>query len=618
MRVRRLKITNFRGVSKGAVDFAGHTLLVGGNNVGKSTVCEALDLVLGPERLFRRPVVDEHDFHCGRYLDDDGAPIEIRIEAILIELSEEATRRFGGHLRRWDDKAGVFIDEAEGGLQQADGPAAIWALPLVFVGRYDAEEDDFIGNTFFDHPTKEVDALDEETEIKLGQGRVPFRRDHKRLCGFVFLRTLRTGSRALSLQRGSLLDSVLKLGGAGAVEMWQDTLGRLQALDPAIGEIEQLKHIRDEVRSRMGRFVNLAPGDESTAFFASDLTREHLREVVRLFIAAQPGQHLVPFGRLGTGSINLLVFALLTFIAELKDKQSVIFAMEEPEIALPPHTQRRVTRFVLAEMGQSIVTSHSPYVIEQFDPEQIVILNRDGHGALNGQAINIEAVKPKAFRTERRQFAEAILSRAVLVVEGSTEAALFPVASSVMEASLGADAYTHFDLAGVSIFNAAGEGSVPRYGPVFSALGKLSFGFYDMPNAALNQDALDKLKGYTQAWQSPEKGIENLLVKQTPIAVVRRFLAEVKDRPDYPAQAGAYDAGAGDADVAALAVKVLKARKGDSYGPGYAAILISHCRTADELPATIRGMLETIHKALSAVPEDIAAPPVDDLADLLG
>ncbi|WP_225769561.1 ATP-dependent endonuclease [Inquilinus sp. Marseille-Q2685] len=615
MRVRRLRISNFRGVSHGKVDFVGHTLLVGGNNIGKSTVCEALDLVLGPERLYRRPVVDEHDFHCGRYLSDEGAPIEIRIEAILVDLSDEARRRFGGHLRRWDDQAGVFLDDVQDGLDQADGPTAVWVLPLVFVGRYDREEDDFIGNTFFDHPTKEVGALDEDTEIKLGQGRVPFTRAHKRLCGFVFLRTLRTGSRALSLQRGSLLDSVLKLGGAGAVEMWQDTLGRLQALDPAIGEIEQLKHIRSEVRSRMGRFVNLALGDDSTAFFASDLTREHLREVVRLFIAAQPGQHLVPFGRLGTGSINLLVFALLTFIAELKDKQSVIFAMEEPEIALPPHTQRRVTKFVLGEMGQSIVTSHSPYVIEQFDPEQIVILNRDDAGALTGQPISAEAVKPKMFRTDRRQFAEAILSRAVLVVEGSTEASLFPVASSIMEASLGADAYTHLDLAGVSIFNADGEGAVPRHGPVFSALGKLSFGFHDKPNAALTQEALAKLKGYTHVWESPEKGIENLLIKQVPIAVVHRFLNEVKDRSDYPA-VGAYDPAAKDPDVAALAAKVLKARKGDAHG--YAAMLVSHCESAADLPATIREILETIHKALSALPEDIATPPVDDLADLLG
>ena len=54
----------------------------------------------------------------------------------------------------------------------------------------------------------------------------------------------------------------------------------------------------------------------------------------------------------------------------------MIFAMEEPEIALSPHTQRRVSRFVLAEMGQAIMTSHSPYVIEQFEPKDIVILDR--------------------------------------------------------------------------------------------------------------------------------------------------------------------------------------------------------------------------------------------------
>nr|WP_240544002.1 ATP-binding protein [Bradyrhizobium canariense] len=75
---------------------AGHTLLVGGNNVGKSTVCEALDLVLGPERLYRRPVIDEHDFHCGRYLDDQKEPIEVRVE----DLPQEAELRFHRHLLR--------------------------------------------------------------------------------------------------------------------------------------------------------------------------------------------------------------------------------------------------------------------------------------------------------------------------------------------------------------------------------------------------------------------------------------------------------------------------------------------------------------------------------------
>lgn len=270
MQVRRLKIWNFRGVAEGVVGFVGHTLLVGGNNVGKSTVCEALDLILGPERLYRRPVVDEHDFHCGRYLDDDGKPIEVRLEAILVNLSEEAQRRFHRHLRRWNDITGTFVDETGAGLEAADGDGVCWALPLVFIGRYDREEDDFVGNTFFDHPPGEPPE-DEEIDIAIGGGRAIFTRAHKRLCGFVFLRALRTGSRALSLQRGSLLDTILRLGGEGSAEMWRDTLTRLQALDPAIGEIERLKQIREEIRARMGQFVNLAPGEEATAFFASEL-----------------------------------------------------------------------------------------------------------------------------------------------------------------------------------------------------------------------------------------------------------------------------------------------------------------------------------------------------------
>jgi putative ATP-dependent endonuclease of OLD family len=482
-------------------------------------------------------------------------------------------------------------------------------LPVVFLGQYHRPDDDFIGNTFFDHPVElqEEGEEEQEAEFVLGAGRRLFKREYKRLCGFVFLRALRTGSRALSLQRGSLLDTILRLGGSGFAEMWQDTLDRLGDLEPAIGDIKQLKHIRDELRERMGRFVNLAEGEDATAFFASELTREHLREVVRLFVAAKPVGHLVPFARLGTGSVNLLVFALLTVIAELKDKQSVIFAMEEPEIALPPHTQRRVGRFVLGEMGQAIVTSHSPYVIEQFEPEDIVILKRDADGVLTGKPIDLAGVKPKTFMTERRQFAEAVLARAVLVVEGGTELVLFPEAATIMEASV--PGYSHFDMSGVSVFNAGGDSGVPRFAPVFEALEKPAFGFVDKPKAPFNADATAKLATYTAHWISPAQGIENLLVDETPVAVHRRFLTGVAGRDNYPAQCGAYVAAADDATVKELARSVLKERKGDAYA--YAATFIRQCASDNELPGTIRTILETIDKALKP------PPPVGQPEELL-
>jgi len=611
MQVRRLTISNFRGVAQGTIHLMGHTLLVGGNNIGKSTVCEALDLVLGPERLYRRPVVDEHDFHCARYLDAEKNPIELRIEAVLTDLPSEAELKFHRHLRRWDDAKRDFADQGESGPQDGDGAHKRWALPVVFIGRYDKAEDDFVGNTFFDHPIEPIDD-DEAEELALGAGRRLFGREHKRLCGFVFLRTLRTGSRALSLQRGSLLDTVLRLGGTGLADMWQDTLDRLQGLSPPIGEVPQLKKIRADIRERMARFVSLAAGDDATAFFASDLTRENLREVVRLFIAAEPIGHGVPFPRLGTGSINLLVFALLTVIAELKEKQSVIFAMEEPEIALPPHTQRRVGKFVLSEMGQAIVTSHSPYIIEQFEPQHIVILSRSTTGQLEGSPIDLGDFKTKSFKTERRQFAEAILGRGVLVVEGASEAALFPEASTVLETSLGADAYMHLDFAGISVFNADGETAVPKYGPVFKALNKPAFAFYDTPNKAPDQNAQAKLADYVGRWQSPTKGIETMLVSETTPVIHRRFLEAAVAREDYPAQCGSYKASDNDAAATALAISVLKARKGDAYG--YTALFIRQCQTADELPATIKKVLLDIDAAMKPPKEDSSG---DDFGDLL-
>jgi putative ATP-dependent endonuclease of the OLD family len=607
LQVKRLSIENFRGVATGTVHFTGHTLLVGGNNLGKSTVCEALDLVLGPERLYRRPVVDEHDFHCGKYLTADKQPVQIRIQAVLTELPEEAQLRFFRHLRRWNETKRDFVDEDAAKPSDADAVGTSWALPVVFLARYDRDEDDFVGNTFFDHPVTESQE-DEAEEIALGAGRQLFGREHKRLCGFVFLRTLRTGARALSLQRGSLLDTVLRLGGTGLADMWQDTLERLQALSPAVGDVAQLKQVRQELRDRMGRFVSLSPGDDSTTFFASDLTREHLREVVRLFIAAEPIGYSIPFARLGTGSVNLLVFALLTVIADLKQKRSVIFAMEEPEIALPPHTQRRVSHFVLSEMGQAIVTSHSPYVIEQFEPQNIVILDRDGSGLLQGRPIDLTGFKPKMFKTERRQFAEAILSRAVLVVEGSTELALFPAASTVMEDALGPEAYRHFDMAGISVFNAGGDGTVPRYGPVFKALAKPVFGFFDKPNKALGEEAKNKLASFDQCWESPEKGIENLLVNETSSAIHHRFLLEVCGREDYPQSCGPYFPAIPDDPARELARAVLKERKGDAYG--YAAIFVRQCQAADELPKTVREILIALHDATNEMQSSGAAGPV--------
>jgi len=612
MKVRQLEIENFRGVRAGKVVFADNTLLVGGNNVGKSTVCEALDLVLGPERTSRRPVVDEHDFHRSTYVDADKKAVPIIIRAVVVDLPDEARRRFGGHLRRWNDTDRSFVDDLENGAEQADDEGVTWALQVSFRARYDAVEDDFDADTFFEHPLPELDELDDEETSSLGEGRDRFTRAHKRLCGFVYLRALRTGSRALGLQRGSLLDTVLRLSEEGSAEMWMETLRQMRDLDPAIGAIPDLESLLTQIRERAGGFVRLAGNEDATAFFASDLTREHLREVVRLFVATGPSDHAVPFTRQGTGTVNLLVFALLTMIADLKERQSVIFAMEEPEIALPPHTQRRVARFVKREMGQAIVTSHSPYVIEQFEPNEIVMLSHESGGDVEGMPIDPAGIKLKSYRSQRRQFSEAILSRGVLVVEGETEASIIPIAAAVLEKS-SAD-YIHPDLAGVTIFTANGDGDVPRWAPILRALGKVPFGMVDKQGKPYSGDNATALQSFEEFWESPVEGIEELIVSQVPTAVLRRFMDEAVQLPDFPTHQAKYDSSTTDAQLPEIALKTLKARKGDAYG--YAALLIEGCQSRDDLPEFLVAALERINEVLSpaTTAADAHEQPVDDEA----
>lgn len=108
MKVVQLSITNFRSIKSADLQFDGHTLFVGPNNVGKSTICEALDLVLGPDRISRFPPVEEFDFHNANYLQlptEEGGeptPTPIRIAVVLVDINAEVENRCGQHLEFWD------------------------------------------------------------------------------------------------------------------------------------------------------------------------------------------------------------------------------------------------------------------------------------------------------------------------------------------------------------------------------------------------------------------------------------------------------------------------------------------------------------------------------------
>ena len=147
---------------------------------------------------------------------------------------------------------------------------------------------------------------------------------------------------------------------------------------------------------------------------------------------------------------------------------------------------------------------------------------------------------------------------------------------------------------------------------MFKALGKRVYGMRDKLNAPDAGDATENIKSFDEFWESPETGIEQILVKQVPTRVLRSFLDAVVQRNDYPTSHPYVPEQVADDDLATLAVKVLKARKGDAFGFGYTGTLIEQCQTEADLPAFIRNALLSINRQLQDEPElvldDAAAP----------
>jgi len=347
-----------------------------------------------------------------------------------------------------------------------------------------------------------------------------------------------------------------------------------------------LRPILKAIEDRLAQYIAV-PAASSTRLFVSQLTRDHLRKTVSFFVSVAEGQAPVPFQEVGTGTLNILVLALLSFIAELK--QNVIFAMEEPETALPPHTQRRIADYLLAESSQAFVTSHSPYVIERFEPAQVLLLSRTNDGALEGKSLESMASLPSNFykRFARRGLAEAMLGRGVIVVEGVADLFVLQSAARRMEADN--PELFPLDLAGVTLFSPdSGDGVMPLFGNYFKAIGLKTFAFYDR-KARTPEDEAKFGAAFDINEEHRFSGIEALLADEVPVKHQWAFLSDLRDSGEHgnlpvpkvvPAEAA----------VRALTRQAMAGKK----GAGWAARLIEVC-PGPELPATVTTFLARVY-----------------------
>jgi putative ATP-dependent endonuclease of OLD family len=261
--------------------------------------------------------------------------------------------------------------------------------------------------------------------------------------------------------------------------------------------------------------------------------------------------------------------------------------MEEPEIAIPPYTQKRIINNIVSKSAQAIFTSHSPYVLEEFDPSNILVVNRNKNGILTGVSA-IPPVKPKFYREEfRKRLSEGLLSRRVLIAEGQTEYIAYPLCAKRLN-KLKPSNYKSFDALGIAIINAETDSAIAKFGEYFNNLGKEVFAVFDKQE----EESLANIKLFVHHfYEAPEKGFENVVLNGISVDVLKKYALKLVELGDWPKDIQPEPKK--DMPISELKGKMLKFLK-RKKGSGEAAELLSLCKE-NEMPEFIVKTIESIN-----------------------
>lgn len=427
MQVVQLEIMGFRGVQDLRVQFEAHTVIIGPNGCGKTTIADALALVLGRDRLVR--ALTDHDFYgC-----DPSATARIRLVATLVGFrgndpaQSEQWFRDGRAVERWWD-----IPTRTVVAVKSSDPQRL-CVQVGFAARFDREtlevetiryfhDDDAIADPFGDDV---VTTFPASLLTEIGFFLVPAKRTWDRLASFeseLFRRLIRTTQ---GIPAAALLAERDRLRTPASPLEAEAPMG------PLVG------HINEEL-------ARLLPGSPEFRLRVTGTDTAGLLEALMPHYQYGDGA-LLPAGRHGTGILSLQTLILLLEFGRVRSaaNESFILAVEEPELHLPPALQRRALHRAQAVASQTIVTSHSPHVASFFGPTQICVLQTSHPNASPPRLLEAElpADAPNAIRKllidNRQPLVDALMHARVLVPEGRTDYEILRLLVALTESSEG-------------------------------------------------------------------------------------------------------------------------------------------------------------------------------------
>lgn len=422
MRIRKISVENFRALRNLEVRPSAYTVVVGENAAGKTSLVHALRLLFDVEA--RHLVADLTDDD----INHDAARAGATGFAVAVEIGE---LQHHAELRAAFDRS-----IATEGTEQY----------VTIAGGYYADPGDPGANREWHAFVLPPPGTQAE--------KVPFTPRMARLLPLYYLDAVRDAARETRPTGRGLLGRLLD-----EVSL-DDVAAKLTAAVATVNAhlltSVDLGKLATDLTALVKPHVFGAAGKLQFALAAEDL--ESIMQALRLLL--QTGGGSMDLGRHATGIQNLVLIALFRHLVQRATNVFPMLVCEEPESHLHPAAQRRIALDLASLMGPTIVTTHSTVIIERTDPGAIVRLAQRATG-ITAHQWTTPGVRE---RTDFAQFvrsgrADAVFARALILVEGESEAIALPAFAAVLGLDLDRD--------GVSIVRADGN----AFGFMLRALG---------------------------------------------------------------------------------------------------------------------------------------------------
>jgi len=414
MRLASISVSNYKRLQDTDLQVRGHLVIVGANDVGKTSLLRLLNLVLGSTaQLFQQLTVAD--------LRDPALPLIARVVFVDFNDAERA----------------LFHREID--TDPEDGSEALEVRLEVQVDPDDAESVLI-------------------TRWCPGRGEVrTVTREQVAAFGWRYLPAVRQASAAQLDGASGAIQTLLRTVESGLGSEKNALGGLLETFNTQLADSDALKRLRAGMASHLSSSMPRSVSVDDLAVRTSADPSVSVLENVSMFMSRDGA--FTPMSEQSDGLRQLISMTLF----DLAEGAANVVAIDEPELHLHPMSQRTVSELLSSATNQKILVTHSPFIVQKFDPTQVVTVHSEGH---------CRQIDPDQLSVEERMQAhwwsprmlEALTAHFVIAVEGVADRLIVEAAARARGISL--------DRIGAVVFELGGADKFPE---VYKLLGPKGF-----------------------------------------------------------------------------------------------------------------------------------------------